>query len=89
MSESWNNCPTEPAIRNAEGCPTEPAITSFTRSQPEPRLSGLLEWTTPTLTEIEYTEDLRRLYQCEIVENPINFGVSIVVSDGAQSLAVH
>src|SRR5262249_55776553 len=38
MSESWNKCPTEPAIRNVEGCPTEPAITSFTSSHPEPKL---------------------------------------------------
>jgi hypothetical protein len=27
-----------------------------------------MEWTTPTLVEIEYTEDLRRLYRCEVVK---------------------
>ena len=50
--------------------PIEPAITSFTssRSESSPPLSGLLEWTTPTLTEIEYTEELRRLYRCEMMQ---------------------
>ena len=43
-------------------------ITSFTSSQPEPKPSGLMEWTTPTLIEIEFTEELRRLYQCEVMQ---------------------
>jgi hypothetical protein len=29
---------------------------------PEPELTGLMEWTTPILTEIPYTDELRRLY---------------------------
>ena len=31
-------------------------------------LSGLREWTTPKLEEIEYTAELRRLYRCEVIE---------------------
>jgi hypothetical protein len=27
-----------------------------------------MEWTTPTLIEIEFTEELRRLYQCEVMQ---------------------
>jgi hypothetical protein len=26
------------------------------------------EWTTPTLAEVEYTEELRRLYRCEVMQ---------------------
>jgi hypothetical protein len=40
----------------------------FSRPESGPPLSGLLEWTTPTLTEIEYTDKLRRLYRCEVME---------------------
>jgi hypothetical protein len=29
--------------------------------------AGLMAWTKPTLEEVEYTEDLRRLYRCEVV----------------------
>jgi hypothetical protein len=29
--------------------------------------SGLREWTTPKLEEIEYTDELRQLYRCEVV----------------------
>jgi hypothetical protein len=36
---------------------------------PEPELTGLMEWTIPTLEEIAYTDGLRRLY-CEAVEEP-------------------
>jgi hypothetical protein len=70
MPECRNKRPIEPAIRNAEGWPTEPAITSFTSSlgseaelvlplSSKPQLA----WSTPTLTEIEYTPELRRLYE--------------------------
>jgi len=50
-------------------CPNGRDITSFTisRTESSPPLSGLLEWTTPTLTEIEYTDELRRLYRCEVL----------------------
>jgi hypothetical protein len=27
-----------------------------------------MEWTTPTLAEIEHTEELRRLYRCEMIQ---------------------
>jgi len=35
---------------------------------PEPEPQQLMEWTTPTLIEIEYTDELRQLYRCEVVE---------------------
>jgi hypothetical protein len=31
-------------------------------------MTELKEWTTLTLTEIEYAEELRRLYRCEVLE---------------------
>jgi hypothetical protein len=34
-------------------------------AEPQPLPSGLLEWTKPTLTEIKYTDELRKLYRCE------------------------
>jgi hypothetical protein len=80
--------PKKPAIRskaemteNGNKWSTEPAMTSFTRSRRK------LPWTTSTLTEIEYTEELRRLYQCEVID----FMASIAISNGASSpsLAVH
>jgi hypothetical protein len=49
-------------------CPNGRDITSFTSCGPELRLSGLMEWTTPTLVEIAYTEELRRLYRCEVLQ---------------------
>ena len=49
-------------------CPNGRDITSFTSSQPETKLSGLMEWTTPMLVEIEYTEELKRLYRCEMMQ---------------------
>jgi hypothetical protein len=27
-----------------------------------------MEWTTPMLVEIEYTEELKRLYRCEMMQ---------------------
>jgi hypothetical protein len=55
---------------NDSKCPNGRDITSFTisRTESSPPLSGLLEWSAPTLMEIEYTEELRRLYRCEVVE---------------------
>ena len=49
-------------------CPNGRDITSFTSSQPETKLSGLMEWTTPMLVDIEYTEELKRLYRCEMMQ---------------------
>ena len=55
---------------NHPKCPNGRDITSFTisRAESSPPLSGLLEWTAPILTEIEYTDELRRLYRCEVME---------------------
>ena len=51
-------------------CPNGRDITSFTisRAESSPPLSSLLEWTTPTLVEIEYADELRRLYRCEMMQ---------------------
>ena len=38
------------------------------RDAAEPVRSGLPEWTAPKLEEIEYTDELRQLYRCEVVE---------------------
>ena len=64
------NASNRPSGRDKGNDPHRPNgrdITSFTRSRPEPKLSALMEWTTPTLVEIEYTEELRRLYRCEAI----------------------
>jgi hypothetical protein len=53
---------------NDPECPYVRDKTSFTSSQPEPKLSGLMEWTTPNLVEIEYTDERRRRYWCEVIE---------------------
>jgi hypothetical protein len=48
-------------IRNAPACPKDSDITSFNHSlDATPSLK--LAWSTPTLTEMPYTDDLRRLY---------------------------
>ena len=31
-------------------------------------MTALMEWTTPTLTEIAYTDELLKLYWCEVLE---------------------
>ena len=72
-ASNGNKRPIEPAIRNVEECPNKPAITSLTTPSgiaapipPDPVLplssKPKLVWSTPTLTEVEYTEELRRLY---------------------------
>jgi hypothetical protein len=69
------NCPsTEDVSRfttsSAAGTPTKEQARAETNLVPmleSAELSGLMEWTAPTLEEIEYTEELRKLYRCEVV----------------------
>jgi hypothetical protein len=37
----------------------------------EPALTGLLKWTTQTLAQIEYTDELRELYRCEMLRETV------------------
>lgn len=83
ITESTPNGPSGRDKENDTDRPSGRDITSFTGSQPKPRLP----WTTPTLTEIEYTPALRRLYQSEVID----FMASLTMSNGtsSHSLAVH
>lgn len=70
--ENGNKCPTEPDIRDADDCPKISDITSLTTPDAEDVQSFLprLLWTKPALEEIDYTEELRKLYRCEVMDNP-------------------
>jgi hypothetical protein len=50
---------------------TKPAKASGTDDAKPLVLTGLLRWTTPTLTEIAYTDELRELYRCEMLRETV------------------
>jgi hypothetical protein len=69
-------CPYGRDIETAPDRPYGRDITSLTscRGQRGPdeepiKLTALMEWAPPTLTKIESTEALRRLYRCEMLED--------------------
>jgi hypothetical protein len=62
------------AARSVSGLPWHgrwhPAVGAKRGPDEEPiKLTALMEWATPTLTKIECTEELRRLYRCEMMED--------------------
>lgn len=66
-TDDWRKIETiEEAMAVAETARKAPARgRRFPKRKAAP--SGLMGWTTPTLTEIAYTDELRRLYRCEAV----------------------
>ena len=65
MTQNGNKCPTEPDIRNAERCPTEPDITSLTISRrilSDPKAPAPLEWSTPTVEELPWSDYWQGIY---------------------------
>jgi hypothetical protein len=61
VSTFYNSIHLSPDAGEAVGVQGKPEVAV------EPMLTGLLEWTTPTLTEIAYTDELRELYRCEML----------------------
>jgi hypothetical protein len=61
----------EDAVRRPDQVSRAQLEESFARRRGHPvlplRSEPKLVWTEPTLEEIEYTEELRKLYRCEVV----------------------